>query len=194
MPTIAEAAAKRLTWQNYGIIMTSPTPRGLLKQANDLQSDFDYAPLTFQATAKRRFVTVFDQPHVVLAAGRHGVLEEATRFALFMAGDFVGDLFMKLLPTQWPSRKSVLSSPQFLVNPPRSSRRAGRRAEVRSCAQLPALPLRGGVADGLAAPPRQRLARRRVYAPRGGATDDRRGRRRAEQAPLGQTRCTVHRT
>lgn len=124
MPTIAEASAKKLTWQNYGIILECPTPRGLLKQAADFQSDFDYAPLMFQANAKRRLINTFDQPHVVLAAAnRHNVLEEAARFVVFMAGDFVGDLFAKLLPFQWPSRKAVINSPQFLVNPPRNSKR-----------------------------------------------------------------------
>jgi hypothetical protein len=124
MPTIMEASTKKLTPQNYGIVLGCPTPRGLLTQAATLQSDFDYAPLAFQPNAKKRFVTVFDQPHVVLnAANRHGALEEATRFVLFMAGDFVGDLLMKLLPTQWPSRKTVINSPQFMVNPPRNGTR-----------------------------------------------------------------------
>lgn len=124
MPTIAEASAKKLTPQNYGIVLSCPTPRGLLTQGTTLQSEFDYAPLAFQTNAKKKFVTVFDQPHVVLnAANRHNVLEEATRFVVFMAGDFVGDLFQKLLPTQWMSRKAVINSPQFLVNPPRNSKR-----------------------------------------------------------------------
>lgn len=124
MPTIMEASAKKLTPQNYGILLSCPTPRGLLKQGTDFQSEYDYAPLAFQPNGKKKFVTVFDQPHVVLAAaGRHNVLEEATRFVLHMTGDFVGDLFMKLLPNQWPSRKPVINSPQFLTNPPQNSRR-----------------------------------------------------------------------
>jgi ABC-type glycerol-3-phosphate transport system substrate-binding protein len=124
MPSIREASDKKLNWRNYAIGEDCPTPKGMLKMGVDFEAEFDYAPLPLPTGAKRHVVTMGDQPHVVLAAAqRHNVLEEATRLALFLAGDFAGELFMKLLPTFWPTKKKLIESPLFLVNPPQHSRR-----------------------------------------------------------------------
>lgn len=124
MPTLIEHNEKKLTWQNYGISRGSPTPKGLLKTAADNQVELDYAPIPVLKGSKRRVLTIFDQPHVVMAAAqRHNVLEEAARLILFMAGDHVGKRFFDLLPGQWPTRKALINSPEFLVTPPRNSKR-----------------------------------------------------------------------
>ena len=124
-PTLAEHNAKQLDMLkgNYGIWSGGQNPKGLQAQAGNL-FEVGVAPLPTVKSTGKKIATMFDQPHVVLAASqKHGVLDEATRLAIFLAGDFVGALQNDLNPGGMPTKKSFLESAAYLVNPPANSKR-----------------------------------------------------------------------
>ena len=122
-PAVQTERQLRTTTGNYRIWFDGGAGPGLQTQIGNLM-EIDLAPLPLLTQTGKRVTTMNDQPHVVFAAAqKHNVLEEVTQFALYMAGDFVGGLFVDLNAGAIPTKKSALNSPTFLKSPPRNTKR-----------------------------------------------------------------------